>query len=61
MVQAGVQLDPNAAWVLAVIKTATTQGGVEEVRRQEVTERENNIVVLVAQPKKTATGDHPRQ
>ena len=53
MVQAGVQLDPNAAWVLAVIKTATTQGGVGEVRRQEVTERENNIVVLVAQPKKT--------
>ena len=60
MVQAGVQLDPNAAWVLAVIKTATTQGGVGEVRRQEVTERENNIDVLVAQPK-NATNDHPRQ
>ena len=59
MGQAGVQLDPNAAWVIAVIKTATTQGGVE-VRRQEVTEREKNIVVLVAQPK-TATNHHPRQ
>ena len=61
MVQAGVQLDPKRRLGYSCYQDSNDAGGVEEVRRQEGTERENNIVVLVAQPKKNATNDHPRQ